>query len=634
MIAENSRALQLVQSQGWTFKENGDNLELETCPFCKKTGYGHFYMRADGTNGDGLYSCHRCGVTGNGRTLREHLGLAIAGVVTPSDWSRGGEREQEPLPDVQVLHEALLADIDAMEYLVSQRGFSREIIEKAKLGLTRRNFRGIGEVRALVYPYLVQGNCVFVHFRTLPPAEKAFSSPKGWDAPLYNGEIIREGLKELILVEGEANCIAAMDKGVQNIVGVPGANFKKALWIEQLDKIAPERIYICYDKDKVGQKAAQTLASKIGIERCYKICLPTFSIPSESGERTGKDLNEWFLFGQGSAERFEELKQEAQLFDVQGVSNTQSALDELEDFFSGKTSVKPTYDTPWKDVNDYVGFEDGDVIDLVAPEKIGKTTVGMNMMEHAVEKYGEDGVIICLEMTVLRLSKKWVSHVTHTPDIIPKNEEADKFILQSFRNAIPEARTKAANRPGTLYFCYPQYKTVDDIYKLIKDCIRRYGVKWVMIDNLQRLCDTTLVNQNRTIHLSQISKVLSQIAKDYNIKMIRILQPHRIGDGRIITTDNVDGASQIAKDCDAMITIHRKSMFADMTQKDLDDLGPDFKREESFESKTTFTVGLSRYSGGGTVTLEFDGATSTLMDRNAVKQAMQVPVLMGEAVTV
>ena len=47
-----------------------------------------------------------------------------------------------------------------------------------------------GKVKALVYPYLVNGNCVFVHYRTLPDmahpgkVPKAFNSPRGWKPPL------------------------------------------------------------------------------------------------------------------------------------------------------------------------------------------------------------------------------------------------------------------------------------------------------------------------------------------------------------------------------------------------------------------------------------------------------------------
>ena len=443
----------------------------------------------------------------------------------------------------------------------------------------------------------------------------------GWEAPLYNGEIIKEGLHELTMVEGEANVIAAYDNGVVDLVGVPGANFKKAMWLDNLDALNLEKIYICYDKDKVGQKAAQTLASRIGIEKCYKIVLPEFWVPVDKVEkRLGKDLNEWFRYGGGNKEAWDKLKEEAVLFDVQGVVSPNNALDELEEFLNGKETLEPTYKTPWEPLNKLLGWEDGDVIDLVAQEKIGKTTLGMNIMEFEVDTYGEDGIIICLEMSTMRMARKWVSHVTQTDDSIPKNKEEAVARLNAMKSAIPLARDKAANRKGDLYFCYPQIKDAEDVYKLIRDCIRRYGVKWVMFDNVQLLADRTLKNNNhRTIHLSQISKTLAGITKDYGIKMIRILQPHRIGKGDMITTDDVDGASQIAKDCDCMMTAWR-ARIGEMKAADFAGMGY-VETEASFDSKMLLGVGLTRYSGGGSVTLEFDGATSTIREYNVARIA-------------
>lgn len=607
-------ALQYVISKGWTYKESGsEKIELETCPFCKKNNYGHFYMNVREDNQDGLWMCHRCGKSGNLITLKEEMGDKIRGVDSRSEWAVK-DRKIEPMPNILEAHQALLEDADAMDYLINTRGFSREIIERQKLGLTsKRYFRKCGEVRALLYPYLVQGNPVFAHWRSLPPSPKDFSSLQGWDAPLYNSEALREGITEITMVEGEANTIAALDHNVENIVGVPGANFKKAMWIDTLDQIGIEKVYICYDKDKVGQKAAQTLASRIGIEKCWKITLPDFQVPTDTGTRVGKDINEWFVYGGGTKEAFEQLKETAELFDVQGVSSSKSALDEFEDFLDGKQDLLPTYKTPWEPLNKLVGFEDGDVIDLVAPEKIGKTTVGLNLIEYAVDQYDEDGIIICFEMPVIRLVRKWVSHVTRTDDSIPKSPEEAKLRLDAMKQAVKLARRKTAMRGGDLYFCYPQIKDMDDVYKLIVDCIRRYGVRWVMIDNLQLICDRTLKpNQNRTIHLSQISKTLAGIAKDYGIKMLRILQPHRIKDGAIISTNDVDGSSQVAKDCDCMMTAHRNPV-GEMSQSEFESMGY-VETETAFDPKMLLTVGLSRYSCGGYVTLYFDGATSTVTE--------------------
>jgi len=284
---QGSAALQFIMSRGWDWKVGSHpNIILEKCPYCQKDD--HCYMEIHGTSEsdqssrDGLHLCQRCGKSGNLYSLKQKLGIVIAGVSSQKDWAADKQKVEE-LPDVEACHQALMQDDDALEYLVNVRGFSLDIIQKQKLGLTKHYFKSTGkDTRALVYPYLVNGNIIWAHFRTLPNPKdlgsvpKDFASPKGWDAVLYNGEVLKEGIKDIVLVEGEANVIAALDKGIINICGVPGANVKKAEWIDTLDRIQPERIYVLYDKDKVGQKAAQILASRIGIERCYKIVFRIF----------------------------------------------------------------------------------------------------------------------------------------------------------------------------------------------------------------------------------------------------------------------------------------------------------------------------------------------------------------------
>jgi hypothetical protein len=216
-------------------------------------------------------------------------------------------------------------------------------------------------------------------------------------------------------------------------------------------------------------------------------------------------------------------------------------------------------------------------------------------------------------MTQARLARKWVALVTGFEDKItePGTEES-KAKLAELKTAVVKAREIQQSRSADLYFAYPQLvKEPEDVFKLIRDCIRRYGVRWVVFDNIQRLCDDTLKNQgHRTVHMSQISKNFAKIAKDYRIKLIRILQPKRIEKGQIITTNDVDGSSQVAKDCDAMLVMWRK-VVGEMKKSEYDEESTGFKETDvSFEPKTKLTVGLSRYSAGGSCYVFCDGARS------------------------
>lgn len=642
-----SAALQLVISQGWNWEgPNGGQITIEKCPFCHK-GDHKFYMAVgdpEVDRRDGLYFCHHgsCNSTGNLRTLQEHLGVRIKGVDSRREWA-GGKDKADELPDPNVCHAALLGDSEAMDYLLNVRGFTQEIIERQKLGLKEKQyFRETGEVKGLVIPYLVNGNCVFAKYRTLPPSPKAFASPTGWDAPLYNGEILTEQLSEVVIVEGEANTLFLMSQGIENVVGVPGANVKKAVWIELLDKLIAGglKVYILYDNDKAGKKSAQEVASRIGYDKCQRMVLPFFEVTvpldecklcDEDGnlksagtdkhveclhKRIGKDVNEWFQKGGGTVEAFEQMKKNATLFDVTGVTSPDNVLTELEEEVEGKEELAPSYSTGWDDFDRLVAFENGDVIDVVAPGKIGKTTWGLNLIDNMVERYNEDGLIVCLEMAQKRVAKKWVCKITGFEDVLvpPHSPEAAQKLV-AYKEAIKKAREIQSRRRADLYFAYPQLvKEPEDVFKLIRDCVRRYGVKWVMFDNIQLLCDLTLKNQgHRTVQLSQISKGFSKLAKDFaemGVKIIRIVQPKQIDKDSVVTSRDVDGSSQIEKDCDAQILLWRKSLAVKKMSAYDQEAESTEDQNEIFDPKMKVTVSLSRYSSGGYCWMKFEGACS------------------------
>src|SRR5271157_5236281 len=611
-IPENLRtsaALKYIVSKGWVWQGDGSGgqIQVEECPFCHHKEFKFYVAVANPAESsrDGLFFCHagNCQKTGNLRTLMEAQGDRIAGVESRKEWAGNGTSKPDTLPDVEVCHAELLGDAEAMDYLLNVRGFTQEIIKRQKLGLKEKIwFRESGESKALVIPYLVGGNIVYAKYRTLPPKPKDFISPSGWEAGLYNADALDDECKEIIMVEGEADCLSLLSHGVMNVVGVPGAGVRKAVWVEALDRINP-KIYILFDSDQAGTKGAQELASRIGIERCLKVVLPAGV----------KDINEYFCKG-GTLEGFEKLKASSRMFDVAGVSSSVDALTQLENELNGKHDLAPTYVFPWPELNRLIGMENGDILDVVACEKTGKTTFGMNVIDHMVSNYSEDGLIICLEMTQARLARKWVSLVTgFSDDMTAPGTEESKKKLEELKVACVKARETQQGRSADLYFCYPTLvREPEDIYKLIRDCIRRYGVSWVMLDNVQRLCDDTLKNQaHRTIHLSQISKQLAKIAKDYRIKLIRILQPKRIEKGQLITTNDVDGSSQVAKDCDSMLTMWR-SVLGEMKKSEYDEQSTGFaETSQSFDPKTRLTVGLSRYSAGGSCYVMCDGARST-----------------------
>lgn len=610
-MAETSRAEAYLLQKAWEFKHSGDQLVVYECPFCNNQNH-KFYINKT----TGLWDCKVCGESGNLYKLMTELGDRTEGIMSTREAANATVRPGK-LPDVEAAHERLLENEEALEYLVGIRGFTMDVITQQKLGLHE-----IGGSPYIVIPYFSKGNLIYAKFRSIPPAKKSFLGIANREVPLYNEDAIHKGMEELICVEGEPDTLACLSAGIKGVVGIPGANIKKATWIDLIDEAQPSNIYILYDNDSVGQKAAREMAARIGLDKVKNILLPPFQTFEGA---PGKDINEWFRAGH-TLEEFEELKKSARKFDVTGVNSLTDVLEELGQELANKDILKPKYDTPWPSLNRRLGgAEDGDRIDIVAEAKSGKTTAALNWADYIVEKYEDNAMVYCLEMTRVRLARKWVSHVTQTDDSPAISDEDGKERLLTMRSAVEKAKEIARNRKADLLFAHTTVNEPQDVYDTIRQAVRRYGVKFVVFDNLQLLADKTLKNAaNRTVHLSQISKNLKALAVELGIVLVCIVQPNRVKENEIVDARNVDGSSQIEKDCDALVAFHRPRK-ASVKASDFEAMKY-LECDDTFEPQMLVKVALSRYAGGGICTLWMHGATSTVSEcpsESSVSQGQQ-----------
>lgn len=362
---EESKALQYVTQKGWEFRTTEDQIILESCPVCGKPNY-HFYM-SFAKEKDGLWSCKVCGQEGNLYHLKTAMGDRTDNMTSMKDAAET-TRQAGKLPDVDAAHRVLLleaenSDVDepALEYLIG-RGFTMEVIEKYKLGLVKE----FGK-RWIVFPFFKGDNLIYAKYRSVPPDEKEFRGSSGRVCPLFNEDIVQPEMAELLFVEGEADALACLSQGIEYVVGVPGANSHKAVWIKKLDDCAPKQMYLMYDNDQVGQKAAKEMAIRIGIDKVRNILLP-----KEMNGTNIKDINEFFKAG-GTLEQFTVLKMQSQPFNVEGVQSASEVIEELKFDIENGTLSSGQYDSPWGELNILMGkLDGGDLVGILAEAKVGK----------------------------------------------------------------------------------------------------------------------------------------------------------------------------------------------------------------------------------------------------------------------
>ena len=146
---------------------------------------------------------------------------------------------------------------DCLEYLNS-RGISKETAEKAGLKFTKQYIGSIKkEVSCLVFPYQNNnGGYQFAKVRSFP--DKGFSS-FGKADKFYNVENINKD-EDIIICEGEMDCLSFMEVGYTNSISIPhGAVMKvvdgKIVPIEESDFTAAAQA----NKDMAG-KAMRVIA--------------------------------------------------------------------------------------------------------------------------------------------------------------------------------------------------------------------------------------------------------------------------------------------------------------------------------------------------------------------------------------
>ena len=279
-----------LEQKGIKFRMAGKEL-IAHCVFgdCDKdsrSNEGHLYFNGE----TGQYDCKKCGEKGNLITLQKHFGDYVESLPKTAKTRLFGQEMAESC------HNAIIPRI--RQYLNS-RGISDALISDHKLGYGR--FYGSYWITIPIKDNL--GNYLFFKLRQDPlyGSDKR-TYPKGTDtcpveAQIYDRQALEKGGENILICEGEFDCLLAVSKGIPAITSTHGAGTFKNDWIKEVVR-KYQKIYICFDNDEAGQKGAQRIAKmarELGHREIYII-----SLPPEVGEKG--DLTDYFVRVDGIAE--------------------------------------------------------------------------------------------------------------------------------------------------------------------------------------------------------------------------------------------------------------------------------------------------------------------------------------------
>jgi len=154
-----------------------------------------------------------------------------------------------------------------------------------------------------------------------------------------------------------------------------------------------------------------------------------------------------------------------------------------------------------------------------------------------------------------------------------------------------------------LYLAYvykkPNFEFVADTIRM---CVRRYGTKFVVFDNLHFLV-RSMSDQVREV--SVIVQGFKLLAEELGIPVLLIARPRKTS-SRVIGNIDLKDSADIEGDADIIILLHREPKNRD---KDTDNVITGI-----FESKCIVKVSKCRYAAGGDVYLDFKDSTCTITE--------------------
>lgn len=512
----------------------------------------------------GQWDCKKCQESGSLFQLKKQLG-DIEEAIHPA-YRRSAPKKPESLAPARY-HQALLRDKEAMDYLAGRK-IGLETVKRFQLGV-----RSMNGAKWLCIPHWENQNVVNIKYRSLPPAKKEFLREPGCRSVLFNVNALAVH-RQVLITEGEMDALSLVEHGFENVVGVTnGAGAFDAEWVKDLEKA--EKIYLCFDTDEAGRKGAVSLAKRLGYNRCWNISLPC------------NDVNDFFL--QHTREEFDQLIQQATQFNLPGVIDVRAALDLLQGEETKENESKGLQ-TPWENVNRIIhGWKPGDLVIVTALPKTGKTTWMLDITRHLTLGW-VPVLFFCLEMRPERLMRKVI--------------QAQYRVKHPGLNEIRNARMLFEETPFYFGYFYKHHKT-EDILGLIREAVQRYGIQFIVFDNLHLLCRTDRVNEQ----IAQATLAFKLLAEEMEVPVVLIAQPRKRENSstEIMSAEDVRYSSAVHSDCDQMIILHRNrtaSKARDINSQKF------IAREESMDPVTLVRVEAHRYGSGGETLLYYNGAFS------------------------
>lgn len=459
---------------------NGENVQI--CPVCsldrKKSKIKCFSYNAE----KGVGHCSHCGV----------------GLVKKVEFIKKQE--------IKYIRPAWRNNTNLSDKMVKwflSRGISQKTLLDYKITEGAEWMPQTGkEENTIQFNYFLNGELINTKFRD---GRKNFKLVKDAELIFYNLDSIKNA-KEIIIVEGEIDCLSFIEAGIKNVISVPNGATKGNNSLTYLDnciELFNEEltIILALDNDIAGNNLRDELARRLGFDKCKKV---TFN--------DCKDANECLVkFGiQGLIDCIADAKE----FPIVGVFTARDISEDIEDFY----------------IN---GFPEGTKIGIEQFDELLSFHKGYITTITGIPNHGKSEFLdfLCARLNVLGGWKFGMYSPENHPLHLHFSKFAEKFIGKPFsgENKMNRMELELAKRhfDENFYFIKPKEDfTLDNIIQSVKQLIRRKGINAFVIDAWNKIDHH--YTGNETQYISKALDTLSIFCEINNVHLFLVAHPTKI----------------------------------------------------------------------------------------------------------
>lgn len=247
-----------------------------------------------------------CGGTVNKlmrKLLKRERDAARAESAEVVDINSRRKKPSKPLPTQKQIDgyvKQLHANGRLQQWLFERRGLALDDIEPFHIGYDN-------STRRYVLPVYAEDRATLVNVRMYNPkarAEQAKMLPwaTGYGTQLFNPAVL-EGHDEIVLSEGEWDCVINCAHGIPTVTTTGGAGAFQMEWVKHFKG---KHVFICFDEDDGGRKGAIRTARML-----QYVAAGVYIIALGTNKKSG-DITDFYLDG-GTEAQFRELMEEARL---------------------------------------------------------------------------------------------------------------------------------------------------------------------------------------------------------------------------------------------------------------------------------------------------------------------------------